>query len=118
MAATLPIPISRERVVSIQRQEKHTAVVLANQAKILLRHFLANFIGVGDEIAFPIPTENTIHPEILIAKNSTSAAGRYLYEAPIGYVSQPKQDKRNQHYVSAEVQRGSLGMGTVFLPCE
>jgi len=118
MAAAAPIPISRERVVSIQRQENHTAFVLANQAKILLRHFLASYVGVSDEIAFPIPTENTIHPEILIAKNSTSAAGRYLYEAPIGYVSQPKQDKRNEYFVAAEVQRGSLGISTIFLACE
>ena len=43
---------------------------------------------------------------------------RCLYQVPIGYVSHPKQDKRNQHYVSAEVRRGSLGIGTIFLPCE
>ena len=34
------------------------------------------------------------------------------------YVSQPKPDKRNQHFVSAEVHQGGLGVGTVFLPCE
>jgi hypothetical protein len=54
----------------------------------------------------------------LIVKNSTSAAGRYLYEAPIGYVSQPKQDKRNEHFVAAEVRRGSLGISTIFLPSD
>jgi hypothetical protein len=118
MATAAPIPISRKQVVSIQRQENHTAFVLANQTKILLRHFLASYIGVGDEVAFPIPTENAVHPEILIAKNSTFAAGRFLYEAPIGYVSQPKQDKRNKDFVAAEVQRGSLGISTIFLPCE
>src|SRR6516225_10970511 len=118
MAAAAPIPIARERVVSILRRENHTAFVLANHAKILVRHFLASYIGVGDEIAFPIPTESTVHPEILIAKNSTSAAGRYLYETSIGYVSQPKQDKRNEYFVAAEVQRGSLGISTIFLPCE
>ena len=118
MAAAAPIPISSDRVVSIQRQKNHTALVLANHAKILVRHFLASYIGVGDEIAFPIPTESTVHPEIFIAKNSTSAAGRYLYETSIGYVSQPKQDKRNEHFVAAEVQRGSLGISTIFLPCE
>ena len=35
-----------------------------------------------------------------------------------GYVSQPKQDKRNQYFVSAEVHHGGLGISTVFLPCE
>jgi hypothetical protein len=118
MAATLPIPICRERVVSIQLQENLAGFVLANRAKILLRPFLAGYIGIGDEIAFPVPAKATIRAEILITKNSGSGPNRHLYHVPIGYVSQPKQDKRNQHYVSAEVQRGSLGMGTVFLPCE
>src|SRR5271157_2307864 len=118
MAVTSSIPVCRERVVSIQQQEGPAGFVLANRAKILLRPFLAGYIGVGDEIAFPVPAKDTIRAEILITKNSGSGPNRYLYHAPIGYVSQPKQDKRNQHYVSAEVQRGSLGMGTVFLPCE
>src|SRR5208282_3071817 len=61
---------------------------------------------------------DAVGPEILVTKNATPGPGRHIYQAPIGYVSQPKQDKRDQHYVSAEVQRGSLGMGTVFLPCE
>src|SRR5208283_2664124 len=38
--------------------------------------------------------------------------------APIGYVGLPKQDKRNQYFASAEVRRGSLGIATIFLPCE
>ena len=118
MAATSPIPICRERVVSIQQQESLAGFVLANRAKILLRPFLAGYIGIGDEIAFPVPAGDTIRAEILITKNSGSGPNRYLYHVPIGYVSQPKQDKRNQHYVSAEVQRGSLGIGSIFLPCE
>src|SRR5271166_4841628 len=118
MAATSPIPICRERVVSIQHQEGPAGFVLANQAKILLRPFLAGYIGIGDEIAFPVPTTDRIRAEILITKNSGSGPNRYLYHAPIGYVSQPRQDKRNQYYVLAEVRRGSLGIGTTFLSCE
>jgi hypothetical protein len=118
MAATSPIPICRERVVSIKPQGDPASFVLANQAKILLRPFLTGYIGVGDEIAFPVPTRDTIRAEILITKNSGSGPNRYLYHVPIGYVSQPKQDKRNQYFVPAEVHRGSLGIGTIFLPCE
>jgi hypothetical protein len=118
MAATSPISICRERVVSIQHQEDPAGFVLANQAKILLRPFLTSYIGIGDEIAFPVPARDTTRAEILITKNSGSGPNRYLYHMPIGYVSQPKEDKRNQHFVSAEVQRGSLGIGKIFLPCE
>jgi hypothetical protein len=82
MAATSPIPICRERVVSIQQQDGPAGFVLANRAKILLRPFLAVYIGVGDEIAFPVPTGDTIRAEILITKNSGSGPNRYLYQPP------------------------------------
>src|SRR5271165_4222175 len=112
------LPVCRDRVVSILRQDEPTACVFANQTKLLLSPFLAKSVAVGDEITFPIPARDAVGSEILVTKDATPGPGRHIYQAPIGYVSQPKQDKRNQHYVSAEVQRGSLGMGTVFLPCE
>src|SRR5208283_3135273 len=69
-------------------------------------------------ITFPIPAPDAVGPEILVTKNAASGPSRYIYQAPIGYVCQPKQDKRNQYFVSAEVRGGSLGISTVFLPCE
>src|SRR5271167_600790 len=110
--------VCRERVVSVQLQEELAACVFANQTKLLLSRFLAKSVAVGDEITFPIPAPNAVGPEIVVTKNAASGPSRYLYQAPIGYVSQPKQDKRNQHFISAEVQKGSLGIGTIFLPCE
>src|SRR5271157_1582440 len=111
------IPVYRERVVSNQVQEGPAVCVFANQTKLLLTRFLAANIAIGDEITFPIPSADAVGTEIYITKNGTAGTNRCLYQAPIGFVSQPKQDKRNQHFVSAEVQRGSLGIGTVFLPC-
>src|SRR5208337_4009262 len=105
-------------VVSVQLQEELAACVFANQTKLLLPRFLANSVAVGDEITFPIPAPDAVGSEILVTKNATRGPSRYIYQAPIGYVSQPKLDKRNQHYVSAEVQRGSLGIGSIFLPCD
>ncbi len=112
------IPVCQERVVSVQRQEEHSACVFANQTKLLLSHFLAKSVAVGDEITFPIPAPEAVGSEILVTKNATPGPGRYIYQAPIGYVTQPKQNKRNQYFVSAEVRGGSLGFSTVFLPCE
>src|SRR5664279_1253138 len=105
MAATPPIPICRERVVSINPRDDPAGFVLANQAKILLRPFLTSYIGIGDEIAFPVPAKDTIRAEILITKNSGSGWSRYIHRAPTGCVSQPRHDKRNQYLVSAEVRR-------------
>src|SRR5271165_7501559 len=112
------IPVCRERVVSVQRQEDPAACVFANQTKLLLSRLLAKSVAVGDEITFPIPAPDAGGPEILVNKNAASGPGRYIYQTPIGYVTHPKQNKRNQRFVSAEVQRGSLGITAVFLPCE
>ena len=105
-------------MVSVQRQEKPAICVFANRTKLLVSRFLASYVAIGDDIAFPVSTGDAVRTEILITKNGGSGPKRYLYHAPIGYVSQPKQDKRNQYFVSAEVHQGGLGISTVFLPCE
>ncbi len=112
------VHVCRERVVSVQLQEELAACAFANQTELLLSRFLAKSVAVGDEITFPIPVPDAVGSEILITKNAASGSSRHIYQAPIGFVSQPKQDKRNQYFVSAEVHRGSLGIGTIFLPCE
>jgi hypothetical protein len=110
--------VYRDRVVSIQRGSDPAACMFANQTKLLLSRSTVPYVALGDEIAFPIPAPDAVGPEILITKNAASGPSRYIYQAPIGYVSQPKQDKRNQHFVSAEVPRGSLGINKIFLPCD
>ena len=121
MAAASPIssvPVCHERVVRVLRQGKLAGCTLGNQSKLLLPRALAPHVAAGDEITFPIPVADAIGAEVYLSKNARPGRNRCLYQAPIGYVSQPKQDKRGQHFVSAEVQRGSLGIGTVLLPCE
>ena len=110
--------VCRERVVSLQRQEGTAVSILVNQTKLLLPQHFAAYVAVGDEIAFPSPAPDAVGPEILVTKNAASGPSRYLYQAPIGYVCQPKQDKRNQYFVSVEVRGGSFGISAVFLPCE
>jgi hypothetical protein len=120
MALAFPspfIPVCRERVVSIQRQSEPAACLFPNQTKLLLSRSLAPYVAFGDEITFPIPEPDAAGPEILVTKNAAAGLNRYIYQAPIGYVSQPKQDKRNQSFVSAEVHQGGLGIGMIFLPC-
>ncbi|HVO62891.1 MAG TPA: hypothetical protein VMT53_18310 [Terriglobales bacterium] len=99
-------------------QDRSATCVLANQTKLLLSLALAKAVAVGDDITFPIPEADTVGPEILVAKKVVAGRIRYLYQAPIGYVGQPKQDNRGQHFVSAEVQQGNLGIASIFLPCE
>jgi hypothetical protein len=92
--------------------------VFANRTKLLVSRFIGSNVAIGDDIAFPVPKGDAVGTEILITKNAGAGPKSYLYHVPIAYVSQPKQDKRNQHFVSAEVHHGGLGISTVFLPCE
>src|SRR5208337_4821505 len=112
------LPVCRERVVSVQRLDDPAACVFANQTKLLLPRLIAKYVSAGDEITIPIPAPDAVGSEMLVTKKAGSGPSRYLYQAPIGYVSQPKQDKRNQYFVSAEVRRGNLGIGKIFLPCD
>jgi hypothetical protein len=107
-----------ERIVTLHRQRIAVRCVLANRTGILLPVLLVNHIGVGDEIAFPIPTGDALGGEIYVSKESSSGANDRLYLAPITHVTQPKLDKRDQSFVSAQVRSGSMGISSVFLPCE
>ena len=92
--------------------------MLGDQTRLLLSRFLGSRVAIGDEIAFAVPGEDKVGAEILITRHAVSGHNRYFYQAPIGYATQPKPDKRNEHFVSAEVQGGALGISTIFLPCQ
>jgi hypothetical protein len=99
------IPICRERVMSVHRQGADATCVLVNGANVRVSPLLARYLGIGDEITFPISPRDKTGIEIYITKSSVSSSPRRcLYQARIGYVPQPKLDKRNQHFVSAEVR--------------
>lgn len=111
------VPICRERVESIERQRDSVFCVLANDRKILVSAVLASHIRVGDEIAFPLPAGGATGVEICVAR-AHSPIDRCLYQAPIGYVTQPKLDRRQRHFVRAKVKHGHLDILAIVLPCE
>jgi hypothetical protein len=112
------LPVCRERVVGVRRQENPATCVLANQTNVRVSALLASYIVIGDEITFPILMKGVTGAEIYITKDSASSGRtRCLYQASLGYVTQPKLDKRNQHFISAEVLEKGLGISTILLPC-
>ena len=112
------IPVCREHVVSVHRQEDPATCILANRTNLRVSGLLASYVAIGDEITFPIPTGVATGAEIYITKGSPSSGlNRCLYQAPIGFVTPPKLDKRDQHFVSAEVQQKALSISAILLPC-
>lgn len=105
------------RIDTLIREQKAISCVLGNRAKVLLPLVLADRIAVGDEIAFPIPAGDGAGTEVFVKKASSPAVGACLYLASIEYVTEPKQDKRDQMFVFASVRNCTLGISSVILPC-
>jgi hypothetical protein len=111
--------VCRGRVASLQRKADHAECLLANGSKLRISRFLAAHVSSGDEITFPLLTPTADRgTELHVVKSSHFGPGRDLYQAPIGYVTQPQKNKRDQLFVSAEVREGSLGISSILLRCE
>ena len=111
--------VCREPVASLQPTADHAECLLANGSKVRVSRFLGAHIFNGDEIAFPLftsPVNRGI--ELYVTKNARSGHNRDLYQVPIGCVTSPQKNKREQLFVSAEVREGSLGISSVFFRCE
>lgn len=89
---------------------------LSQGAPVLVPAYLAAYLGAGDEIEIPFGP-NQAGVEIHIRKNPSSRRLRELYQAQIGYVTQPKEDKRKELFVAAGVTGSHLGIRSIHLPC-
>jgi hypothetical protein len=106
------------RIDTLVRQQKAISCGLENRSKVLLPLLFANHIAVGDKITFPIPPGNVAGAEIMLMKGDFPGAQRCIYLVPIEHATQPKLDKRDQSFVSVQVRSGTMGISSVFLPCE
>jgi len=104
-------------ITSVRPTNTGTAECALNKgAPVLVPAFLAGFLGSGDEIQVPLGS-NQAGTEIHVRKNAASRLIRELYEAPIGYVTRPKEGKRKELFVAAEVRASGLGIRAIHLPC-
>src|SRR5215469_11586641 len=117
-ACSPPVTICRQRVGNVNRLSEPPECLLTNGSKVTLAPLIAAHIAPGDDVAFPLPNSSTATVEILVTKNSLAGSGWDVYQAPIGYVTQPKKDKRNEFFVAAEVLPANLGISSIFLPCK
>lgn len=114
-----PTYVYCQRIAHVRRDTKPPECILVNGAKLLVPPLIASHVVTGDEITFPLASlSSSEEAELCVKKKSHCAHSPELYQAPIGYVTQPKKDTRNQLFVSAEVRHGNFGIASVFLPCE
>src|SRR6516164_3420214 len=117
-ACSPPETICRRRVAHINRLTDPSECLLTNGSKITLPPLIAAQIAPRDDVSFPLPNSSTATAEILVTKNSLTGSRRHVYQAPIGYVTQPKKDKRDEFFVAAEVCPANLGISSIFLACK
>jgi hypothetical protein len=111
------VAVHHGSIISVRPANSGTAeCALSKGAPVLVPAFLAAYLSSGDEIQVPLGS-NQVGTEIHVRKNAASRLIRELYEAPIGYVTRPREDKRKDLFVAAAVLGSGLGIGFIHLPC-
>ena len=109
-----PAPIVSQRVADLQPEGSAIRCLFSDGTSLTISRFLAGFVHVSDEIEFD-STATDPNRELHILQ-SASRRPREIYSALIGYVTQPKPDKRGQYFVRAAVTGSRLGARHIHLP--
>jgi hypothetical protein len=111
--------VRRGKVVKINPKGVKTECLFADDTSVLVSNFLASFIRAGDELFFPLqPDAADAGTQIYIRKTHTEERRWDVFQAHIGYATQPRKDRRDNLFVSAEVPDSQLGISAINLPCE
>ncbi len=125
MSAAVPVSprapqnVCQRDVVKTNPKGSKTECLFANGASILVSNFLASFVRAGDELLFPLDHEAAKSgTQIYIRRTHPEERGWDVFQAEIDYATQPRKDKRNNLFVSAELPDSQLGISTINLRCE
>ncbi len=111
--------ICQRVVLRIHPKGDRSESIFTDGTSILASNFLASFIRPGDEFSFPLALEAAnARTEIYVRNPNPESRRRDIFQAPVGYATQPQKDKRNNLFVSAEVAGGRLGISAIHLRCE
>lgn len=111
-----PAPVVCQRVTRLQPEGSAIRCLLSGDKSLTLPRFLSGFIHPTDQIEFD-PTVVDAARELRVLQASERRP-RELYFASIGYVTQPKTDKRNDYFVLAEIADARLGVKRIHLPSD
>src|SRR6266403_4011638 len=117
-ADALPNVCQRKVVKTIPKGVK-TECVFTDGTSILVSNFVASFICTGDGLLFPLAHEAADGgTQIYIRKTHAEERRWDVFQAEIGYATQPRKNKRNNLFVSVEVPDSQLGIAAINLRCE
>jgi hypothetical protein len=111
--------VCQRKVFKTNLKGVNTECVFADGTAILVSNFLASFIRAGDDLLFSLELEAAhLSTEIYIRNTNLNAKRRDIFQTRIGYASQPRKDKRNNLFVSAEILNPRLGISAIYFPNE
>ena len=111
--------VCQRKVLKTNPKGVNTECVFTDGTSILVSNFLASFIRAGDELLFSLGHEAAAAgTQIYIRKTHLEERRWDVFQAEIGYATQPRKDKRNNLFVSAEVPDSQLGISAISLRCE
>ncbi len=111
-----PAPALRcQRITALRPEAAATACLLADGGTVLVSQYVAGFMAPGDELESSASLTSSAATELRITR-ANRGRPKQLYLAPIGYVTQPRLDKRQESFLRAEVVGGGLGIRGVHLP--
>src|SRR5258708_5297323 len=111
--------VCRRLVLRTSPRGAKAECVFTDGMSILLSNFLASFIRPGDDVRFPLTLEAPAGATEIQVRNTNRITGRReIFQADIGYATQPRKDKRGDLFVLAEVVGPRLGISTIQLRCD
>ena len=116
--ADAPSNVCQRKVVKANPKGAKTECLFADGTSILLSNFLASFIRGGDELLFPLALEAADTRMQIYIRHNPEERRQDVFQADIGYATQPRRDKRGNLFVSAEVVGCCLGISAIHLRCE
>lgn len=113
-AETPAINLRCERVTAVRHEAAATACLLADGGTVLVSPYFGRFLAPGDEIEFSPGLTASAATEIRV-NHPHGRRPKQIYLAPIGYVTQPKEDRRQECFLRAEVVGSALGVRRIHL---
>jgi len=110
--------VCRRRVVNTNLEGAKTECLFADGTSIVLSNVLASFIRPGDEVLFPLELQAAGMGTQIYIRHSPEQRRRDIFQAEIGYATQPRKDQHGNLFVSAEVVGGHLGIFAIHVRCE
>jgi hypothetical protein len=111
----MPAAARRSPITAVEPGETTIALSLGNGTTVVVARYLAAFARPGDEVEFNSSFSGESRTELRIVR-AARVQPKELYQAQIGYVTQPKTDSRQARFLRAEIVAGGLGIRWIHLP--